>query len=277
MALGNLASRLLVAGLLGPFILLAMYQDRPEYFWAIIFAGSLVGMYEFFSMTIEDKTDRLVSLLFGAAAVASFYWLGGGRDGEMLAFFTAVVPVALYYVFRFGDQHSVAMRFTSSVTGIIYAGFLLTFLALIKRDFGSEGGDMVLFVLFLAWMGDTSAYFSGRFLGKRKLYPAVSPGKTWAGAIGGLVGAAGAAILAKVFLIDSLLWVDTLLRAIPGAALGQLGDLTESLLKRSNKVKDSGTILGGHGGILDRVDALIFIAPYVYLYMRFSPQIRALF
>ncbi len=277
MAMGNLASRFLVAGLLAPIIILAMYQDRPEYFWVIVFAASLIGMYEFFSMTIKDRADRLVSLACGAGAVAAMYWLPGRRGGELLACFTAVVPVALYYLFRFGDMSTAAPRFGASVTGIVYAGLLLTFLALIKRDFGSDGGDLVLLVLLIGWLGDTSAYFAGRFLGKRKLYPAVSPGKTWAGAIGGLSGSTAGVIFAKLVLIESLPWPDVFLLAIPGAMLGQMGDLVESMLKRSNKIKDSGTVLGGHGGILDRVDAVIFIGPYVYLYLILRPQITALF
>jgi phosphatidate cytidylyltransferase len=277
MAMGNLASRFLVAGLLAPFIVLAMYQERAEYFWAIVFVASLVGMYEFFSMTMKDRADRMVSLLCGAAAVAALYWLGNGRGGELLACFTAVVPVALYFLFRFGDLSTAAPRFGAAVTGIVYAGLLLTFLALIKRDFGGESGDLVLFVLLIGWLGDTSAYFAGRFLGRRKLYPAISPGKTWAGAVGGLTGSTAGAIGAKLFLLPGLAWADVLLLAIPGAVLGQTGDLVESMLKRSNGVKDSGTVLGGHGGILDRVDAVIFIGPYVYLYLVLRPQITALF
>jgi phosphatidate cytidylyltransferase len=137
---------------------------------------------------------------------------------------------------------------------------------LIKRDFGPHGADMVIFVLLVVWLGDTGAYFAGRFLGKKKLYPAVSPKKTWAGAFGGLAFSALAAAAVKLTLIESLPWLHAFGMALPGAALGQMGDLVESLVKRSTGVKDSGAILPGHGGILDRVDAVLFFAPYVYLY-----------
>ena len=266
MAMGNLASRFLVAGLLAPIIILAMYQDRPEYFWAIVFAGSLIGMYEFFSMTVEDQTDRLVSLVCGAGAVAAMYWLPGRRGGELLACFVAVVPVALYYLFRFGDMTTAAPRFGASVTGIVYAGMLLTFLALIKRDFGSDGGDLVLLVLLIGWLGDTSAYFAGRFLGKRKLYPAVSPGKTWAGVYGAfilvLVYALAAASLLGLPMERWVLFVGLSVAMVP---VSVVGDLFESLLKRQAGLKDSSHLLPGHGGMLDRIDSLTAAAPLFML------------
>jgi phosphatidate cytidylyltransferase len=132
-----------------------------------------------------------------------------------------------------------------------------------------------MFALVVMWLGDTGAYFAGRFLGKAKLYPAVSPKKTRAGAVGGLVGSFAAAALMKVIWEEvpsgghcPFSWLDIALLAIPGAALGQMGDLAESLLKRSTGVKDSGSILPGHGGILDRIDAVLFFAPYMHLYIQ---------
>ncbi len=277
MAIGNLASRLIVGFGLAPFILLAIYADHHAVFWGVVFVASLVAMYEFFSMFMADRTDRLVSLLFGAGSVAALYWMRGGRGGELLAVFLATVPVALYYVLRFGDMDTAARRVCASIAGIVYGGFLVTFLAIIRHDFGSDGSHLVLLVLAVAWLGDTSAYFAGRFLGKTKLYPAVSPGKTWAGAVGGLCGSVVAGVVVKLLFLKGLPWVDVFLITIPGAMLGQLGDLAESVLKRSTGVKDSGSILPGHGGILDRIDAAIVIAPYVYLYLILRPQVTALF
>ena len=95
----------------------------------------------------------------------------------------------LYYLFRFRDIPSVAGRYAATVTGIVYAGFLTTFLAMLKRiDPGTQVGDTVVIVLLVAWLADTGGYFAGRFLGKAKLYEAVSPKKTWAGAWGGIAG-----------------------------------------------------------------------------------------
>lgn len=290
--LGNLASRVLVGLIAGPILVFIMYLDRPEPLWGLVFAASLMAMYEFFAMALDDPGDRKASLFFGAVCVAGMYWLqpmtlfrlpgddfpAEGRVllaslGPILVLVAAVLPVGLYYLFRLGDMKTVAMRFAFSVTGIVYVGLTLTFLALIHRDFGEMGPDVVLFVLAVVWLGDTGAYFGGRFFGKRKLYPAVSPKKTWAGAVGGLVGSALTAVALKLALMDYLPWVHTLALAIPGAALGQLGDLVESLFKRATGVKDSGAILPGHGGILDRVDAVLFVAPYVYLYLMLVPAL----
>ena len=107
---------------------------------------------------------------------------------------------------------------------------------------------------------------AGKFLGKRKLYPAVSPNKTWAGAVGGVAAAIAGGVALERWRMQGLAWIDVAMLAGVGSVLGQLGDLAESLIKRSRGVKDSGAILPGHGGLLDRVDAVLFIAPYFYLY-----------
>jgi phosphatidate cytidylyltransferase len=282
LALGNLAQRFLVAVVAVPLLLLLVYYDRPEPTWAVIFIASLLAMHEFFAMTLPPE-DRTAALVMGGLASAAFYWLdphtaiayaptsklalGTIAAGSTIALILAVIVPGLYYLFRFRDIPSVAGRYAATVAGIVYAGFLTTFLAFLKRLGGENGGDAVLLVLLVAWVADTGAYFAGRFLGKAKLYEAVSPKKTWAGAWGGLAGSiAGVAVL-KVFFAEWLSWLDVFLIAIPGGILGQLGDLAESLIKRSVGVKDSGSLLPGHGGILDRIDAVLFIGPYVYAYL----------
>lgn len=267
MALGNLASRVLVAIVAVPLLLLAIYQDSPHVVWALVFAASLVAMYEFFAMSLADQRDRLASTAVGAVAVALFYWLPQEFKPHLFGFLVAFVPMSLYFLFRFGDIKSVADRWAASVVGIVYAGLLFGFLAFIKRDFGSYGGHLIVLLLCTAWLSDTGGYFAGKFLGKRKLYPAVSPNKTWAGSIGGVAAVVAGAVVIKLLLMPELSWVDVMMLAIPGSILGQLGDLAESLIKRSRGVKDSGALLPGHGGILDRVDAVLFIAPYFYLYL----------
>ena len=118
----------------------------------------------------------------------------------------------------------------------------------------------------IAWLGDTGGYFAGRYLGKTKLYEAVSPKKTREGFFGSLGGAVCGSLLAHFWYLPTLPLVHGLLLAVVGGALGQMGDLVESLLKRSTGIKDSGSIVPGHGGLLDRVDALLVVSPIVYLY-----------
>ncbi|MBX3162103.1 MAG: phosphatidate cytidylyltransferase [Deltaproteobacteria bacterium] len=283
MALGNLAQRFLVAVVAAPILIVVLYLPRPEPAWAVIFLASLIAMHEFFAMTLPGE-DRRPALVLGGAACLALYWLDQhalaklglgvkwqalGLAGPTVAIILAVIAPGLYYLFRFRDIPSVAGRYAATVAGIVYAGFLTTFLAMFKRLApDSEGGHFVVLVLLIAWIADTGAYFAGRFLGKTKLYEAVSPKKTWAGAWGGLAGSLASIILMKLAFLDrELSWLDVFLLGIPAGVLGQLGDLTESLIKRSTGVKDSGSLLPGHGGILDRIDAVLFIAPYVYAYL----------
>jgi phosphatidate cytidylyltransferase len=281
-ALGNLAQRFLVAVVAVPILLVVLYYHRPEPTWAVIFAASLIAMHELFAMMLPAE-DRRPAVVMGGLAVAAFYWLDpttlayygsavprvvqAAGAGATIPLLLAVVVPGLYYLFKFRDIPSVAGRYAATVTGIVYAGYLTTYLAKLKLVDPHAGGDTVLMVLIVAWLADTGGYFAGRFLGKAKLYEAVSPKKTWAGAWGGIAGSVVGVALLKLISAHYLSWLDVALIAIPGGILGQLGDLTESLLKRSVGVKDSGALLPGHGGLLDRIDAVLFIAPYVYGYL----------
>lgn len=283
MALGNLAQRFLVAVVAVPILLVILYFHRPEPTWVLIFAASLLAMRELFGMLLPAE-DRGPALVMGAVACAAFYWLDAGTllgygdsvpsalrnlslEGSAIAAAFAVVVPCLYYLFKFRDIPSVAARIAGTITGIVYAGFLTTYLAKLKLVDPKHGGSTVVLVLVVAWIADTGGYFAGRFIGGAKLYEAVSPKKTWAGAFGGLAGSFVGVAVMKLAFAQYLSWLDVVLIAIPGGILGQLGDLAESLIKRSVGVKDSGALLPGHGGILDRIDAVLFIAPYVYTYL----------
>jgi phosphatidate cytidylyltransferase len=176
----------------------------------------------------------------------------------------------LFYLVRYRDMDSVASRVAQMIAGVLYVGLLLTFVALLKKR-GSDGGAWVFITLTCTWFSDTGAYFAGRFIGPvwpAKLYPSVSPKKTLIGGLGGMAASFIALVVAKLWYLPSLTWIDCALVAIPANVLGQAGDLCESLLKRSVGVKDSGSLLPGHGGMLDRIDALLFSAPYIYCFAR---------
>lgn len=124
---------------------------------------------------------------------------------------------------------------------------------------------LLLFVLLIVWLGDTAAYFAGRAFGRKKLAPDISPGKTWEGAIANVAAAVVVGLLFRVWLDVSLLHL--LAMSVIGSVAGQCGDLLESVYKRAANVKDSGALLPGHGGVLDRIDALIFAAPAIWVYV----------
>ncbi len=267
MANSNLAARLLTAAVVAPVLLGTLFFGPPIAWYAIIFGASLVGASEFFGMTHpNDRIARMIGIVQTGAVSVTLYF--GSGDARVLVTLLAAVTIcgALVPLIRLGRIEDAALRVMAGVTGPLYVGGLVTTLALLRRDQGALGPPYVLLTLMLAWLGDTGGYFAGRFLGKTKLYEAVSPKKTREGFIGSLGGSACGALLAHFWYLPTLPFGRGLLLAVLGGALGQMGDLVESLLKRSTGIKDSGWIVPGHGGILDRIDALLVVGPIVYLY-----------
>jgi phosphatidate cytidylyltransferase len=201
-------------------------------------------------------------------AILGVIWQWGMRPGALIALVLLLPLVAMVLTLaRPGDMHTAALRVFAAAFGPLYLGGGMAAMALLRRDAGDDGPAFVVLALVLSWFSDTGAYFAGRFLGKHKLYEAVSPKKTVEGAIGGLIFAVLGALAGHFLYLRSLPLVDALVLGLVAGGLGQVGDLGESLLKRSFGVKDSGGIVPGHGGILDRVDALLVTATITYLYV----------
>ncbi|MBT3217778.1 MAG: phosphatidate cytidylyltransferase [Proteobacteria bacterium] len=181
-----------------------------------------------------------------------------------LAFLIVTIGTLIFVTLRPGPDLS---RGADNV-GRYLVGFLwiamLGFFVLLRRLDG--GLAWIFLVLVIAWAGDTGAYFSGRFLGRHKLYPRVSPKKTWEGVAGG-VTAATVGVFIVSFFYTALRPLDCVLLGVVLCLAGVLGDLAESLIKRSHQVKDSGWIMPGHGGLLDRIDSVLFVAPLLYGYV----------
>jgi phosphatidate cytidylyltransferase len=258
--LGNLTVRLVTAAVLVPLLILAINWDKPYAVWALVYAGSLFSLGEFFAMALDDKTERLFGVVLGGVLSLALYWR---PDLAVAVYPAAFVLPGLFFLFRFQDLSTVMVRLGTTTFGIVYAGLFMNYLALLKRD---AGFGWVYMVLMIGWWGDTGGYFAGRFLGKKKLYPAISPSKTWAGAVGGLAGSCLAAVVANLWFFKDLGWVHGIVLTLLGGMVGQCGDLVESMLKRARGVKDSGKLLPGHGGMLDRIDAVLFVAPFTYVY-----------
>jgi len=151
--------------------------------------------------------------------------------------------------------------------GALYCGGFLGYFLLIREI--PDGEKLILFLLLVIWVGDASAYYVGRNFNERLLAPLISPGKTIEGAWGGISGTLIFAAIAHFVFLQHIALLHCLLVALICGIIGQLGDLAESLLKRNAGVKDSGALLPGHGGILDRIDSLLFAAPAFYLYLKY--------
>jgi len=266
----NLAVRFASAGVGGPLILGILYFGPPWAWFTFLFLATGVGAWELFEMGFpEDVTARITATLM-TLGVALTTWLYGHDARVLLAVLLAVPLFAqLLVLWRLGEIPNAALRVTTTAFGTIWLGVGMTAMAILRREGGEDGPGFVVLALMLSWLSDTGAYFAGRFLGKAKLYPAVSPKKTRAGAVGGIGGAVAGALLAHFLFLKSLPLTHALALALVAGALGQVGDLGESLLKRSFGVKDSGGIVPGHGGILDRIDALLVTSGFCCLYVMF--------
>jgi phosphatidate cytidylyltransferase len=148
--------------------------------------------------------------------------------------------------------------------GIIYIPVLISFLIIIRQD--TDGMTWIFLLLSIVFAGDISALYVGTYFGRHKLCPAVSPGKTIEGSLGGILANVVVGGIGKYFFLPQLSWGLCILFFIAIGAAGQVGDLFESELKRSSNIKDSGGLLPGHGGFLDRIDALLFAAPVAYVF-----------
>lgn len=266
----NLAARLLTAAVAAP-ILLALIFLGPTWGWALFVAAACtVGSIELYGMTHPgDRVSQVVCTLLTLGLMAVLWFFGADVRALLAALMLLPICAVLLTLWRLGEMSTAALRMMAVIFGPVWLGGGLGAAILVHRDGGKDGPGFVLLSLMLSWLSDTGAYFAGRFLGKHKLYEAVSPKKTVEGAIGGIGGAIVGALLAHFLYLKSLPLGHAVGLAVVAGAIGQAGDLGESLLKRSFGVKDSGGIIPGHGGLLDRVDALLFTSALSYLYLRF--------
>ena len=217
-------------------------------------------------MALPDR-KRSGLILAGGGALLPLL-LSPGSGAQVTAFLTAVMlSVALFYLFSVNDLKKSASEFALTISGLLYVPLLLGHLVPLREL--THGVQWIFLLLLLVMAGDSGAYYVGRSIGRRKLYQLVSPNKSVEGAMGGLAGSLLGGIIAGMTFFPELTLVDCILTALVIGPLGQSGDLFESLLKRSFGVKDSGTMIPGHGGILDRLDSILFAAPALYYYAAF--------
>lgn len=269
----NLVVRLVTAAIGVPVILAILYFGPAWAFYAFVLTAALVGAHELLGMTHpNDRPTRIIGVAISALASATVYFQAA-NPRALIAVLT-LVPLAgpMVTLGRLGALETAAFRACALGFGPLFVAVPLTLLAVMRRTLEPGiGAGFALLAIGLAWFADTGAYFAGRWFGRRKLYPAVSPNKTVEGALGGLAAGVVWAVVASLsYLRGALPLAHAVVLGLVAGGLGQVGDLSESLLKRSTGVKDSGAIVPGHGGILDRVDAVIVTSVVVYLYAQWA-------
>jgi phosphatidate cytidylyltransferase len=269
MAASNLTLRLASAAVAIPLLFLLLFMGEPWWWLAFLHVIALVGAFEMFGMTHPgDNVARGCGVAL-AWAVMDCFWFGAQYDMRILLTAMAVLPFAsiVLTLWRLGDIKSSALHVAAATFGPMWLGGGLGAIALVRVKGGDFGAAYVVFVLGLAWISDTGGYFAGRAFGKNKLYERVSPKKTVEGAIGGVAATVAFAVAIRFIVLQALTIRDAVILGAVGSVIGMLGDLGESLLKRSTGVKDSGGIVPGHGGILDRIDAVLITGPLVLIYL----------
>ena len=280
---GMLLYRLLTALIGIPVILAAIW------FGGYVFAGlvallALIGLHEFYRLSARlgarpaGEVGYLIGLAFLLSAQAKSA-LSFPHEILALGLTALLIIAALGWEIQRRREAPTLLSAGATVAGCLYVPFLFSFLILIRGGFEAAtepvaplalsgwdfGGRLVLLLFLVSWATDTAAYFVGRGLGRHKLAPSISPGKTIEGSVGGLIGAA---IIGGIFgRAFGLSLVHALLLSAAMGAFGQVGDLAKSRLKREAGVKDFGALFPGHGGVLDRFDSLLFNAPLAYYYL----------
>lgn len=256
--------RILTGLVLLPLLILVLFHIETPWLIAFLALINCAAQYEFYGMALSPGRRLEVwlgcgcgTLLLVLLAVAPAESLPGWLAAGMLLF-------GCWYLFRYRQLELVARDLAFSLMGLLYLPCLLVHIVLVFQL--PYGRQWIFLVLLVVMAADTAAYFVGSLIGRSKLYPAISPNKSWEGAVGGVVGSLLGAGLAKLWFFPELGGLDLVAVGLLLSISGQLGDLFESLLKRSFAVKDSGSMIPGHGGLLDRLDSLLFAFPTAYFY-----------
>jgi phosphatidate cytidylyltransferase len=263
-AKSNLTVRVLTSLVAVPLLLGLLFYGSALAWAMLLIVAVAAASFELYAMAARgDRVVQVCAMASSLAVAATIYF--ATNDARALLTLGLLVPLIglLIPLFRAREIPSSGLQLMTIVAGPWYIGGLLTTAALLRRDFGP---GWVLLVLGIAWLSDTGGYFVGRKFGKAKLYVTVSPNKTWAGLWGAMLGSTIAGVVAALTFLPQLHLLGGIVLGLLGGIIGQLGDLVESLLKRSVGVKDSGNIIPGHGGMLDRIDAVLFVSPVIYLY-----------
>ena len=266
----NLATRVLIAIIAIP-ILVNIVLFGKAVLVAFVSLLTVIGFYEFMKLTqtrIRIFPQIVLFVWLPAANWLVFYY------GEPMLLYSLLVGffiTTLSAVFR-RDVALASTRIVYTLFGLIYVSLFNFFILIRETDLLKfaeyrEAGVWILFAFAVIWICDTSAYFVGSQIGRHKMSPVISPNKSWAGFAGGMLFGTLTGFIFSFFALNDIVVWQLVLAAFAISLVGQLGDLVESIFKRRFGVKDSSTIIPGHGGVLDRFDSLLFALPTLYFFM----------
>jgi phosphatidate cytidylyltransferase len=251
-----------------PLLILLISKGGAFLFAMFVGCVSVVALKEYYCIVFNANSSPLPKAMVFFFFISGLSIIIASFEG---LFHVVTCLIALQVVFAglfsivwYGSDKDVFENVAKQAQGVFYVPFLLSYMILIRNS--NDGIVWVFFLLVLVLSGDTGAFYTGTYLGRRKLCPLISPGKTIEGAAGGFAATLLAGIAFKYFFLAHLSWVLCGFFFICISLASQAGDLFESVLKRKGGIKDSGTVLPGHGGILDRIDALLFAAPVAYIF-----------
>jgi len=267
--------RLLTAVIVLPFLIASILVSWLWWLFVLLAAASMVlALWEFYLLAkrLQLKPDPVPGFVAGAALITISLQNQPLLNYVLflLTIIVLVIVVLIGAMLRGAPFDKMIGSTAVTILGVLYVALLGTHLVLIRTGFEPLLSAHLLSFFFLVLMGsDAGAYYIGRAIGKHKMAPSISPGKTWEGAVGGAVTALAMATLAHFWFFRELPLKWALPLALAMCIVGMLGDLVESAMKRSASAKDAANILPGHGGLLDRLDSLLFNAPLIYYFAVF--------
>lgn len=262
----NLVIRIASAAVALPVVLFLIDQGGIPLACLVGFAAAVL-VFEVYGMALGALDPlQVLGIAVGAALPFAATLWPRTFPGVALGLLAALLILLLAFHVFSGSMERAPERTALALFGVIYGSLLLTSVIVLRQT--PSGQKWLILTLVATWLNDTGAYAFGRLLGRTRMAPAISPSKTWEGFAGGLATSIAAVFIVKAVYFETLRLSDCFAVAIGASLLGPLGDLCESMIKRAYGAKDSGKILPGHGGLLDRVDALLFVAPFVLVYQQ---------
>lgn len=273
----NMAKRILV-GLVGIPATVALIYSDARIFSAIVIPLTTLALLEFYKLA-ESKhavPNKAIGVLGSIALQVLFllYTISDAAQAKDILVYLTVSAIAFVLLTltaeMFRAEENALLNTSLTVFGVVYVSVCLSMLMMLRSNVnvgGFDGASLTVTLFAGVWMCDSAAYFTGLAIGKHKLFPRVSPKKTWEGAIGGGIGAIAVVVGLFLWLMPTVPMLHALMIGVIIAVFGPIGDLAESWLKRDAVVKDSSHLIPGHGGVLDRFDSMLFVAPLVTIYL----------